>query len=78
MLNIIKNKILYINNFNFLSLTYKQLLNVFKDMDDLIDFHYVMQNISKYQKYQYENVLLDIKFFQCKKHIEYFKFKRIS
>jgi hypothetical protein len=77
MSSIIKNKILHINNFNILLLTYKQLLIIFKDIEDLIDSHYMMRNINKYQKNQYYNILLDIKFSQCKRHIEYFKFKKL-
>ena len=77
MSSIIKNKILYINNFNILLFSYKQLLNIFKEIDDLIDFHYIMRNISWYQKNQYEKLLIDIKFSQCKRHIEYFKFRKL-
>jgi len=77
MSSLIKHKILYINNFNILLFSYNQLLIVFKEIENLIHYNYEMRNINKIQKIQYEVVLLDIKFTQCKRHIEYFKFRKM-
>jgi hypothetical protein len=77
MSSLIKHKILYIHNFNILLFNYNQLLIVFKEIEDLIQLNYELRNINKIQKMQYEIVLLDIKFMQCKRHIEYFKFSKM-
>ena len=77
MTNLIKHKILYINNFNILLFNYKQLLKIFEEIQDLIDQSYFLDKISKDHKIKYEIILLDIKFSQCKRHIEYFKFKKM-
>ena len=77
MSSLIKHKILYINNFNILLFSYNQFIIVFKDIENLLHYNYEMRNINKIQKIQYEVVLLDIKFTQCKRHIEYFKFRKM-
>ena len=73
MSNLIKNKILYISNFNILLFNYKQLILLFKEIEDLIEDNYNKGNIDNYQKNNYIGILVDIKFTQCKRHIEYFK-----
>ena len=40
MANIIKHKLLFINNFNILIFNYKQLITIFKEIDDLIEYNY--------------------------------------
>jgi hypothetical protein len=77
MSNIIKQKILHISNFNILLFNYKQLIAIFKDIDKLIEDQYYKRNINKYQRNNYFAIIIDIKFKQCKRHIEYFKFKKI-
>ena len=77
MTSIIKQKILHINNFNILLFNYKQLLEIFKNIEEFIEIQYDKRNINKYQRNNYLAVIIDIKFRQCKRHIEYFKFKRI-
>lgn len=77
MASIIKQKILHINNFNILLFNYKQLLEIFKNIEEFIEIQYDKRNINKYQRNNYLTVIIDIKFRQCKRHIEYFKFKRI-
>jgi len=78
MSNIIKQKIFHINNFNILLFNYKQLIEIFKDIDEFIEIQYEKRNINKYQRNNYISILIDIKFRQCKRHIEYFKFKKIA
>jgi hypothetical protein len=77
MTSIIKQKILHINNFNILLFNYKQLLEIFKNIEEFIEIQFDKRNINKYQRNNYLGVIIDIKFRQCKRHIEYFKFKRI-
>jgi hypothetical protein len=77
MTSIIKQKILHINNFNILLFNYKQLLEIFKNIEEFIEIQFEKKNINKYQRNNYLGVIIDIKFRQCKRHIEYFKFKRI-
>lgn len=77
MTSIIKQKILHINNFNILLFNYKQLLEIFKNIEEFIEIQYDKKNINKYQRNNYLGVIIDIKFRQCKRHIEYFKFKKI-
>ena len=77
MSNIIKNKLLFINNFNILLFNYKQLIIVFKEIDDLIEYNYNKSYINKYQRNSYIGILIDIKYNQCKRHIEYFKFRKM-
>jgi|688.fasta_scaffold371914_2 hypothetical protein len=77
MTSIIKQKILHINNFNILLFNYKQLLEIFKNIEEFIEIQYDKRNINKYQRNNYLGVIIDIKFRQCKRHIEYFKFKKI-
>jgi hypothetical protein len=77
MASIIKQKILHINNFNILLFNYKQLLEIFKNIEEFIEIQYDKRNINKYQRNNYLGVIIDIKFRQCKRHIEYFKFKKI-
>jgi hypothetical protein len=77
MTSIIKQKILHINNFNILLFNYKQLLEIFKNIEEFIEIQFEKRNINKYQRNNYLGVIIDIKFRQCKRHIEYFKFKRI-
>jgi len=74
---IIKHKILHINNFNILLFNYKQLIVIFKELEEYIDIQYEKMNINKYQRNNYLGLIIDIKFRQCKRHIEYFKFKKI-
>jgi hypothetical protein len=77
MTSIIKQKILHINNFNILLFNYKQLLEIFKNIEEFIEIQFDKRNINKYQRNNYLGVIIDIKFRQCKRHIEYFKFKKI-
>jgi hypothetical protein len=77
MSDIIKHKIIHINNFNILLFDYKQLILIFKELEEYIDIQYEKRNINKYQRNNYIGLIIDIKFRQCKKHIEYFKFKKI-
>jgi hypothetical protein len=77
MTSIIKQKILHINNFNILLFNYKQLLEIFKNIEEFIEIQFEKRNINKYQRNNYLGVIIDIKFRQCKRHIEYFKFKKI-
>jgi len=77
MTSIIKQKILHINNFNILLFNYKQLLEIFKNIEEFIEIQFEKKNINKYQRNNYLGVIIDIKFRQCKRHIEYFKFKKI-
>ena len=77
MSSIIKKKILHINNFNILLFNYKQLIAIFKDIEEFIEIQYDKRNINKYQRDNYLCIIIDIKFKQCKRHIEYFKFKKI-
>jgi hypothetical protein len=77
MSSIIKQKILHINNFNILLFNYKQLISIFKEIEDLIEIEYENRNINKYQRNNYLSIIIDIKFKQCRKHIEYVKFKKI-
>jgi len=78
MSNIIKQQIFHINNFNILLFNYKQLIEIFKDIDEFIEIQYEKRNINKYQRNNYISILIYIKFRQCKRHIEYFKFKKIT
>jgi len=78
MSSLIHNRILYINNFNILLFNYKQLIKIFDDIEDLIINTYINGNISDYQKNNYMAILIDIKFRQCKRHIEYFKSFKIK
>ena len=57
MSSIIKHKILYINNFNIFLFNYKQLLCIFKEIEDLIECCYDTGHINKYQK----NTLLNFR-----------------
>jgi hypothetical protein len=77
MTSIIKQRILHINNFNILLFNYKQLLEIFKNIEEFIEIQYDKKSINKYQRNNYLAVIIDIKFRQCKRHIEYFKFKKI-
>ena len=78
MSSLIHNKILYINNFNILLFDYKQLIKIFDDIEDLIIDTYINGNISNYQKNNYIAILIEIKFKQCKRHVEYFKSFKIK